>query len=399
MGYAQQKTITGLVSSEGIALPGVNILVKGTTNGVVSDFDGNYSISIDADDSIFDSVLVFSYVGFETLEVEVDGRNSIDAVLIESTSSLDEVIVVGYGTQKVKDVTGAIGTIGAETIEKQPVTSIEQALGGNMAGVHITSRGGDAASPISVRIRGVGTTGNNQPLYVVDGIPLVQTSNQTINTGSNHESSFLSTLNPNDIESINVLKDASSAAIYGARAANGVVIITTKRGKVGKAKLTYDFYTLSSSSNARYDMLNTEQYIDYQDELQAGLGEGHDFSNFRGNPTTDWQDAIYKTGTTVSHNLSASGGSETANYMVSASYFDQEGTQLAQEFNRYSISANSDIKIGKIFKVGESFTFSSTDRLMQSEPGAAAHYLSAANVPFWSVYDSEGEYNHANYEQ
>lgn len=387
VGYAQQKTVTGAVTSEGIPLPGVNIVTKGTTNGVVSDFDGNYSISMNEEDG----VLVFSYLGYETQEIEINSRDTINVSMIENLESLNEVVVVGFGSQRRKDLTGAIETISSDDISRQPTTSIDQSLGGQVAGVYITNRGGDAAAPINVRIRGVGTTGNNQPLFVVDGIPLVQTSNQTVNTGSNTESNPLATLNPNDIESINVLKDASAAAIYGARAANGVVIITTKRGKIGKAKITYDVYTTTSSNRKRFDVLNTEQYIDYQDE--RGFS---DFSSFRGNPTTDWQDAIYRTGNTINHNIGVSGGTEKANYSISGGYIDQKGIQLSQNFQRYSFSANSDIKAGKRFKFGQSFTFGSTDRLVQSEPGAAASFLSATNVPFWSIYDANGDYNSAN---
>ncbi|WP_273277780.1 SusC/RagA family TonB-linked outer membrane protein [Maribacter polysiphoniae] len=389
-GFAQEKTITGMVTSEGVPLPGVNVLVKGTNNGVSSTFDGDYSITVDKSDAI----LVFSYLGFETQEIPVKGRTTIDVAMQESAESLDEVVVVGFGTQKRKDLTGAVETITSDDITKTPNTSLDQALGGQVAGVYIANRGGDAAAPINVRIRGVGTTGNNQPLFVVDGIPLVQTSNQTVNTGSNTESNPLATLNPNDIESINVLKDASAAAIYGARAANGVVIITTKRGKSGKAKITYDIYTTTATNRKRFDVLNTEQYIAYQ----AGLGEGHDFSQFSGSDTYDWQDAIYRTGNTINHNLGVSGGTDNANYSISAGYIEQSGIQLSQNFERYSFSANSDIKVGEHFKFGESFTFGSTDRLVQSEPGAAASFLSATNVPFFSIYNEDGSYTSANYD-
>ncbi len=391
-GYTQKKSITGLVTSSGGPLPGVSIVVKGTTIGVITDFDGNYSINVDK----VNDILIFSFMGFKTQEINIGNQKVINVDMQESAEGLDEVVVVGYGTQKRKDLTGAIETISSEDITKTPSTSLDQSLGGQVAGVFIANRGGDAAAPINVRIRGVGTTGNNQPLFVVDGIPLVQTSNQTVNTGSSTESNPLATLNPNDIESINVLKDASAAAIYGARAANGVVIITTKRGKIGKAKVTYDVYTTTSTNRKKYDVLNTEQYIAYQDELQAILGEGHDFSQFKGDPTYDWQDAIFRTGNTINHNIGVSGGTEDANYSVSAGYIDQKGIQLAQNFNRYTFSANSDIKAGKVFKFGESFTFGSADRLVQSEPGDAAAFLAATNVPFFAIYDENGGYNLAN---
>ena len=381
-GYAQKKTITGVVTSGGGPLPGVSIVIKGTAIGVISDFDGNYSINVDE----VNDILIFSFMGFKTQEVNIGNRKVVNIDMQESAEGLDEVVVVGYGTQKRKDLTGAVETISSEDITKTPSTSLDQSLGGQVAGVFIANRGGDAAAPIEVRIRGVGTTGNNQPLFVVDGIPLVQTSNQTVNTASNTESNPLSTLNPNDIESINVLKDASAAAIYGARAANGVVIITTKRGKKGGTKIDYDVYTTMSSNRKMYDVLNTEQYIEYQ----AALGDDHDFSQFNGAPTYDWQDAVFRTGSTVNHNIGVSGGSEKMNFNISAGYIDQEGIELAQNFKRYTFAANSDIKVGDRFKFGESLTFGSANRLVQSEPGAAAAYHAASNVPFFPIYDENG---------
>ena len=378
--YAQQKEITGVVTSNGEPLPRVTVLVKNTTNGVTTDFDGNYVITLKENENN----LIFSFIGFEKQEVNTEGRTTLNIEMKESSENLEEIVVVGFGTQRKKDLTGAIETISSSDILKKSTTSIDQALGGQVAGVFITNRGGDAAAPISVRIRGVGTTGNNQPLFVVDGIPLVQTTNQTVNTGSNTESNPLASLNPNDIESISILKDASSSAIYGARAANGVVIITTKRGKAGKLKLSYDVYTATSSNRDTYDVLNTEQYIAYQNEI------GHDFSQFNGSQTYDWQDAVFRKGSTQSHNLNASGGNENMNFSVSAGYLDQKGIELAQNFERYTFTANSDIKVGKYFKFGESLTYGRSDRLVQSEPGGAAAFNAASNVPFFPIYDPDG---------
>lgn len=375
-----QQTVTGTVTTDGEPLPGVNVVLQGTSTGVTTDFDGLYSITVDETDG----VLVFSYLGFETQQVAIGGRTTINVSLLENTESLDEVVVVGFGTQSKKDLTGAVETLSSDEITRNPTTSLDQALGGQVAGVFIANRGGDAAAPINVRIRGVGTTGNNQPLFVVDGVPLVQTTNQTVNTGSNTESNPLATLNPNDIESINVLKDASAAAIYGARAANGVVIITTKRGKAGQTKVTYDVYTTIAQNRGTFDVLNTEQYIEYQGLL------GTDLSQYSGNPTYDWQDAVFQTGFTQNHNISVSGGSENANYSVSAGYIDQKGIQLAQNFERYTFSVNSDIKVGKRLKFGESLTIGLADRLVQSEPGAQAAFTAARNAPFIPIFDPNG---------
>ena len=386
--YAQQK-VSGVVTSNGEPLLGVNVLVKGTINGVSTDMDGTYSINVDK----VGKTLVFSYVGFTTKEIPINGNKVINVVLEESAESLNEVVVVGFGTQKKSDLTGAINTLSADDITKTPITSVDQALRGQTAGVFISNQGGDAAAPINVRIRGVGTTGNSQPLFVIDGVPVVQTSNQSVNTSSATESNPLASFNPNDIESITVLKDASASAIYGSRAANGVIIVTTKRGKRGGGtSFTYDSYTTMAQRAKFYDVLNTEEYLNLQQELAL---PGFDFSRFRGDPTYDWQDAIARTGITQSHNINVSGGGENANFSVSAGYLDQSGITLAQNFERYSFSANSDIRVGKIFKFGESISVGFTNRLVPSEPGGSTTLAAALNAPFAPFYNPNNLYGYA----
>jgi TonB-dependent SusC/RagA subfamily outer membrane receptor len=230
-----QNTISGKVTDNSGPLPGVNVVVQGTTNGTVTDFDGNYSIRVPEDAT----TLVFSYIGYTTRQISINGRTEIDITMTEDAQALSEVVVVGYGTQRKADLTGAVGSIGAAQIETKPITSPDQALAGTIAGVNITNRSGDPGAPISVNIRGIGTPGVNDPLWVIDGVPIVQTTNITVNTSSTTDSNPLAGLNANDIESIDVLKDAASTAIYGARAANGVIIVTTKRGKAGDARVTY----------------------------------------------------------------------------------------------------------------------------------------------------------------
>ncbi|HDZ13326.1 MAG TPA: TonB-dependent receptor [Pricia sp.] len=380
-GFTQNRNITGNVTADGNPLPGVNVLVKGTTNGVSADFDGNYSISVRADAQ----TLVFSYIGFLSQEINIDDRSTINVEMVENAESLEEVVVVGYGTQKKEDLTGAINTIGSEDITRTPITSVDQALRGQTPGVFISNRGGDAAAPINVRIRGVGTTGSNQPLFVIDGVPVVQSSNQSVNTSSATESNPLASFNPNDIESITVLKDASAAAIYGSRAANGVIIVTTKRGKRGGGtNFSYDTYTTFAQRRKYYDVLNTQQYLDVQQELAL---PNFDFSEFRGSPTYDWQDAVSQTGITQNHNFGVNGGSENMNFNISAGYLDQKGITLSQNFERYSFSANSDIKVGKVFTFGESVSVGFTDRLIPSEPGGSTTLASALNVPFAPIFD------------
>ncbi len=235
--------------------------------------------------------------------------------------------------------------------------------------------------PLMFVYAGVGTAGVNSPLWVIDGVPIVQTTNITVNTSSTTESNPLAGINPTDIESIDVLKDASAAAIYGARAANGVIIVTTKRGKDGKAQLTYDGYLGFGTPWKKLDVLNTAQYIDIQNQL------GRDFSQFASLPTVDWQDQVFRTSKVHSHNLGITGGNAVANYFVGVGYMDQEGLELGQGFERYSLKANSDIKIGERIKIGESMLISSTHRNIQSEEAIFGAANAAANQPFFQVYN------------
>ncbi len=373
--------VTGTVTDvKGETLIGVNVVEKGTNNGAVTDINGKYSLNVSEG-----ATIVFSYTGFTNKEEVVNGRTVIDIVLDEGID-LDEVVVVGYGTQRKVDLTGAVGSIGAEEISQTPVLTADQALRGRLSGVQLSNRSGAPGAPISVRIRGVGTTGNNQPLWVVDGVPIVQTTNITVNTGANTESNPLVGINPNDIESIDVLKDASAAAIYGARAANGVIIVTTKRGKEGRTTMTYDGYYGVQTVRKKLDVLNVSEYVDLQNEL------GRDFSAFANQPFVDWQDEVFTPAGMQSHNISASGGTQNMNFNISAGYFNQDGIEVATAFERFNVKANSDIKIGDRIKVGESLNISFSDRLVQSEPGRAPALAGAQNAPWVPVFDSNGDY-------
>ncbi len=384
----QDRSVKGKVTDAetGDALPGVNILVKGSTNGISTDANGEYQLTVSSDKD----VLVYSFIGYLTYEIMVANQTTINIKLESDVKALEEVVVVGYGTQKKADLTGAVGGIRGDDvgITSKPVTSADQVLAGRVAGVNISNRSGDPGAPITVRIRGVGTTGSNQPLWVIDGVPIVQTSNITVNTSSTTESNPLAGINPSDIESIDVLKDASAAAIYGARAANGVIIVTTKRGKDGKASVSYDAYVGSGEAIKRLDMLNTAQYIDIQSKL------GRDLSEFAGQPTVDWQDAVFRKSSFQSHNVTVSGGSPTANYSLGAGYVNQEGIELAQGFKRYSMKANSDIKVGKKLKFGESLLLSSVNRSTQSEGGLYGGFTSSLNAPYYKIYDPNGPFGY-----
>ena len=374
--------ISGTVTDDtGETLIGVNIIEKGTTNGTTTDIDGKYTLNCSTD-----ATLLFSYTGYNTEEIVAAGRSTIDLVMKEGVA-LDEVVVVGFGTQRKVDLTGAVGSINAEEIAATPVLTADQALRGRLSGVQLSNRSGAPGSPINVRIRGVGTTGNNQPLWVVDGVPIVQTTNITVNTAANTESNPLVGINPSDIESIDVLKDASAAAIYGARAANGVIIVTTKRGKKGRTSLVYDGYFGTQTVRKKLDVLDVAGFTALQNDL------GRDFSAFSSQPFVDWQDEVFSPAGMQSHNISASGGTENMNFNISGGYFNQDGIELATGFERYSVKANADIKVGKRIKIGESVNIAFTDRLVQSEPGRAPAFTAAQNAPFTPVYDANGDYN------
>ena len=264
--FAQSITLKGTIVGESdLPLQGVSVAEKGTTNGTTTNGSGNFSITVASSAS----VLVFSYSGYITQEQVAGQGNNLQIKLSpdEKKQALDEVVVIGYGTQKKKDLTGAVGSISRKDFANKPFTSPDQILTGRIAGVNITNRSGDPGAPIEVRIRGIGTAGNNQPLWIIDGVPVAtNTSTITVNTSSATESNPLAGINPSDIESIDVLKDASATAIYGARANNGVILVTTKRGKAGAAVLSYDGYVgvQAIPKNKLFDVLNTEQYIKYQ---------------------------------------------------------------------------------------------------------------------------------------
>ena len=345
---AQSVTVTGTVTSaeDGEALIGATVGVKGTTNGTATDIDGNYTINAKMGD-----ILVFSYVGYTSREIKVD-KTRIDVALLENDAVLDELVVVGYGTMKKKLLTGATSQIDGENIAKLNTTSPLQAMQGQMPGVNITSNSGQPGTGMKVQIRGLGTTGNSSPLYLIDGV-----------------GGDISTLNPADIESIDVLKDAASAAIYGAQAANGVVLITTKSGKEGKANITYDGYFGWQNVQKYTPMLNAREYMTIMDEQQINEGAApYDWASMNSIYDngklidTDWVKAMFKTPATMqSHTIGVSGGSQNSTYLMSIGYLNQEGIaggKQVSDYSRYNFRINSDHKLfGEIFKVGEQISF------------------------------------------
>lgn len=333
--YAQQ-TITGTVTEELGPLPGVNIIVKGTQNGTTTDFDGNYTLSNVADDAI----IVFSYTGFTTQEIPVNGQTTINVVMQIDAAALDEVIVVGFGSQSKRDLTGAISQIKAEDIAQVVTANPTAALQGKLAGVQVETAGGAPGSPANVFVRGVSSLTNSFPLYVVDG---------TITDNINY-------LNPKDIVNIQVLKDATSAAIYGSRAANGVIIVTTNRGKTAqKTTVNVDIRGGINTQARELDLLNGPEYIQFLN--QRRINDGLEGNIPDPGINTDFQDLSINSGEIQDFGFNISGGGENSRYFFSANYYDEEGLLISEEFNRKNVRLNSEFNLGKL-KVQESFGFS-----------------------------------------
>ena len=324
---AAQLTVAGnITDGEGTPLIGATVMEKGTTTGTVTDFDGAYSITV----SNVNSVLVITYTGFGTAEEEVAGRTQINIALAADAQTLDQVVVVGYGSQKRSDITGSVSSVDSEDLEKAIFTDVDQLLQGRAAGVQVTSSSGEPGSGAVIRIRGNNSiSGNNGPLYVIDGIPIAGSPN----------------FNPQEIANIEVLKDASATAIYGSRGANGVILVTTKRGKAGKTVINVGHNTTLSQVINTYDMLNGQQYAEYRNEANRELGREEPFPNpsqYAGEGF-DWQDEILETGIRNESNLSFSGGGESVRYFVSGNYLNDAGIVIGSRFTRGSVRANLDL--------------------------------------------------------
>ncbi len=409
-------TLTGRVTGGNAeALPGVNVLLKGTTSGTTTDSDGKYALSLPDDQA--DGTLVFSFIGYTTREVAIGNRTTIDVSLVADIKSLSEVVVIGYGTQEKRDVLGAISSVKGEDLRKVPVSGLDQALQGRAAGVVVTQNTGDPGGGVSIRIRGTGTQRNNEPLYVIDGFPVSSDnlssagnngSNPTANNGNNNgssagqPSSVLSTINPNDIESIEVLKDASAAAIYGSRAANGVVLITTKRGKEGKASVNFDAYYGLSQATRFPRMMNAAQFTEVVTEFFTNTNQLNRIDPAWSNPehNTNWVKEAFRVAPIQNYNLSVSGGNASTRAAVSANYFRQDGIIRFSDFERFSFRANIDQQVGKKLKLGNSFTLSRTSARETSAgdfstSGFFRQLMSA--WPTWPVRDPDGSYNQPTY--
>jgi TonB-linked SusC/RagA family outer membrane protein len=392
----QNVPVAGRVTDlKGEPLPGVTVLVKGTTTGTSTGTDGTFSLSVPEN-----STLVFSSVGFKTQELPVAGANSsITITLSDDQQSLKEVVVVGYGTQTRQDLTTAVSSVGAQALQRQPVAGFDQALQGQAPGVQVTAPSGAPGAGINVQIRGNSSISlSGSPLYVIDGVPVLPTYEQEITVG-NQRPNPLNALNPADIQSIDVLKDGAAAAIYGVRAANGVVVITTKRGKVGQAQVGLNVYFGRQTLRKKLDLLDSQQFASYLNEANANAGLAPAFTNTNGpfNYNTDWQDEVYRPANIQSYQLNVSGGTEKTRYYVSGGYFKQDGISLNSGFNRYNFKLNLDQEVSKRFRIGTNLNLSRTftNGSTRSELGAGSSgtVLGAlAQIPTIPVYNADGTY-------
>jgi TonB-linked SusC/RagA family outer membrane protein len=372
--------ISGTVTdaSSGDALPGVNVLVKGTTRGTVTDLEGKYSIEVSAGE-----VLSFSYIGYISDEVTIESQTIIDIQLAPDVKALEEIVVVGYGTQKRLEVTGAIASVGSDELTALPTATVDQALQGRASGLTVTNNGSPGSAP-SLRIRGLGTVNNLDPLVVIDGVV----------------SEGMGSLNANDIESVQVLKDASTTAVYGSKGSNGVILITTKSGQAGDVKVEFEAYGGFNWTSERYDVLNTEEYIAYAmdtlvvnptppvfDSLTTG---GTPFYADRlGWAETNWQDEIFQSGKIQNYNLSVSGGNENSTFRISSSYLKQDGVFIHTGYERYNFRANSNFNLGRL-TVGESASISFGMQNPEASSGGRSlieHAIKAA--PYLPVYNED----------
>ena len=350
----QSKKVTGVVRDAEGPIIGATIANKQTSQKAVTDMDGNFSIN-----ATKGQTLVISYMGYTTKEVPVTAATSYDITIEEDRQLLDEVVVVGYGVMKRSDLTGSVGSIGEEAIKQGVNTSLEQALQGRIAGVQVTQNSGAPGGGISVQIRGINSLNGNEPLYVIDGIAVSgQTSDNT---------SVLSSINPSDITNIEVLKDASATAIYGSRASNGVVLITTKRGEEGKAKIQYEGYIGWQSLPKKLEMMNLKEYATFYNDRAAilGWGEREDYKDTSLlTDGTDWQSELFKTAFMHNHQLNISGGTRDMHYALSGGYLDQDGVGIGSSFDRASFRMNFDTNITKWLQIGANGYYAYTKQVV-----------------------------------
>ncbi len=379
-----QQSITGVVKSadDNQPLPGVTILVKGTTTGTTTDFDGKFSIEAPSN-----GTLTFSFVGFVTQDVAVNNKTSLTVQLQVDVSLLDEVVVVGYGTQKKSDITGAVTSVKVSELTGIPLARADEVLQGQVAGVQVNNNDASPNSNVSIKIRGVGSiSGGSNPLIIVDGT----------------QGASLKDVHPNDIKSMEVLKDASATAIYGSRGANGVILITTKKGRLEKPTLTYNVYTTLHAVREKLDLMNASQYGQYINSNRAARGLAEIFSptqlsNIAANGGTDWQDAIFRTGITQNHHLTIGGGTEDVDYNISGDFIETKGIIIGSLYKKFSGRANIGIKLSKKLKLKlNSFANFSKDNptvIDTRDAFGSPVYASLLFSPTKPIFEADGTYS------
>lgn len=390
--WAQSREVSGTVTAadDNSTIPGANVLIKGTATGTATDADGKFRLTVENNNA----VLEISSIGFGTQQIVVGAQTVINVALVPEVTSLSEIVVVGYGTQKRKDVTGAISSVNAATIEKVPVTSVDQSLQGRAAGVQIVNNDASPGGNVSVLIRGIGSlaSGGNTPLYVVDGYPT---------------SDGINNINPNDIASIDVLKDASATAVYGIRAANGVVIITTKKGYKDKVQVSLDAYTAFQSKPKQYDLLNAQDWATLSNDVEAndatntyhGLDIWHTPEALH---TVDWQDAMYQSGLTQNYTIAIRGGNDKVQTAASFGYYDQKGIVLESYFKRFTAGLNVDYQATKWLKSSTSMKYSNQDSNVPFGTGQLFNLvinpptLDGGNNLTYEIKDKNGNYGFYN---
>ncbi len=378
--FAQDQTVTGKVtnSMDGSPLEGVSITVKGTTLGTLTGSDGHFRLSVPKSAN----TLVITSVGFAKQEVDISGKNNVDVSLVATDARMNEVVVVGYSSQKKASITGAVSTVDMKDVSKTRIADVAQALQGQVAGVFVAANTGAPGDGIKIRIRGEGTLGNNEVLYIVDGVPTRD----------------ISFLNVSDVKSMTVLKDASATAIYGSRAAGGVVVITTNGGQKGKTNIVVDYYTGFHTASNLPKMLNADQYLTVKDMAWHNTAGNSttDISPYKADRSrtdlanTDWQNELFNTGRSNSLQVSASGGSENIQYLISAGYYGQDGIVVEDhdQYRRFNFRTNINANISDRLKVGTNLqiSYAKQDKLSSSGdvPGVIRHAL--LRPPVISVY-------------
>ena len=399
---AQKVPVSGTVSDQTGPVIGASVIEKGTTNGTMTDNDGHFTLTVNKG-----AVIEISSIGYKTQEITVGAQTNFTVKLTEDSEFLDEVVVVGYGSMKKSDLAGASVSMKESDLKGSIISSLDQSLQGRAAGVTAVTTSGAPGSSSSIRVRGQATiNANAEPLYVIDGV-IVQGGGNTgadfglgdaLGNGKVSTISPLSTINPADIVSMEILKDASATAIYGAQGANGVVLITTKHGKSGEAKFSYDGMVAMSRQAVRLNMMNLREYAQYYNEM-VEEGDIYETNPYYATPSllgkgTNWQDEIFRTAWQHQHQLSAQGGSDKVQYYVSGSYMDQQGTIIGSNFNRFSVRTNLDAQLKKWLKLGVNATYAITnDNLKLADSNQGLIYYSLTTIPDIPVYDVNGNYS------